>query len=67
MESSPGCAANFMSIEDAIKSLDTATMPQNVGKLGRQDYAYIEQALTVIRQFVESANAKSEVPPAPAG
>lgn len=54
-----------MTPQQALEVLNIATLPANIGKLSRQDYANIEVALQTLVVFVK-ANPPKEAEPAKA-
>lgn len=57
-------STNNMTPMDALRVLDIVTLPSNIGKLSRQDYANTESALLVLAEFVK-ANQPKDAPEEP--
>lgn len=51
-----------MKPEQALQVLEEATQPANVGRISRSGYVQIEQALYVLKQFIEAHAAPPEKP-----
>ena len=55
-------STNNITPQQALEVLNIATLPANIGKLSRQDYANIEVALQTLVEFVK-ANPPKALPP----
>ena len=60
-------STNNITPQQALEVLNIATLPANIGKLSRQDYANIEVALQTLVEFLKANPPKEEDNPKQVG